>query len=555
MGSRAEQNRWDLETDVICVGSGIGALSAAIAAHDEQQEVIILEKAAKLGGVTAYSFGEVWVPDNHVETDAGLQDSRDLSLCYLDFLAGGFADPELQAVFLDKSSVACRYFGEKAGVPWKICKDFPDYHYPTVPGSIAQGRFLEVEPIRGSELGEWQHLTRLAPSVPNGITHDEMFGWGGAAALLDWDFRTLASRRRDDFRAMGPGLAAAFVRASVVDREIKAYTETPVRELVVDSGGAVIGVRAERNGRDFFVRARHGVVLAISGYDHRPDIARYFEQTTEWHSACPPGIDGDHFTFAAEIGAEIAAVPPLNMAVLLGYQIPGEEADGIPLWRLTFESGFPHTIFVNRAGKRFGDESFYRDWQPKLHQWDGLRQEYSNYPPFMIFDQTFRDKYPLGPFAPGQPLPDELVVQAETVKELADKLGVDADGLTETVARFNGFAASGTDDDFGRGSYPWANFMCGDLRQKPNPNLGPVEKPPFYGLRLSMVSAGINAAGLRVNPNAQVMHVRGHPIPGLYAAGNSVAYLDIGAGYQSGFANTRGMVWGYVAGKHCAQLA
>jgi 3-oxosteroid 1-dehydrogenase len=86
----------------------------------------------------------------------------------------------------------------------------------------------------------------------------------------------------------------------------------------------------------------------------------------------------------------------------------------------------------------------------------------------------------------------------------------------------------------------------------PNPNLGTLERPPYYGLKLRVVSAGINAAGLRVNAEAQVMHVRGRPIPGLYAVGNAAAPLDIGAGYQSGLSNLRGLAGGYVAGRHAA---
>jgi predicted oxidoreductase len=93
-------------------------------------------------------------------------------------------------------------------------------------------------------------------------------------------------------------------------------------------------------------------------------------------------------------------------------------------------------------------------------------------------------------------------------------------------------------------------MMTGDRKKPGNPNLAPLDKPPFYGLQLRVVSAGVNAAGLRVNAHAQVLHVRGRPIAGLYAAGNAAAPLDIGAGYQSGVANLRGLVGGYRAAQH-----
>jgi predicted oxidoreductase len=92
-------------------------------------------------------------------------------------------------------------------------------------------------------------------------------------------------------------------------------------------------------------------------------------------------------------------------------------------------------------------------------------------------------------------------------------------------------------------------MMTGD-RDRPNPNLGPLDRAPYYGLQLRVASVGINAAGLQTNVNAQVMHVRGRPIEGLYAAGNAAAPLDIGAGYQSGLSNLRGLVGGYAAARH-----
>jgi 3-oxosteroid 1-dehydrogenase len=351
---------------------------------------------------------------------------------------------------------------------------------------------------------------------------------------------------------MGPGLAAAFIRAALTNRRIRALTRTPVRELIVDGDGGVAGVRAEREGRDYFVRARAGVVLAVGGYDHRPDIARSFEDVTEWHSASPTGLDGDNLVMGGEIGAATAALPARSLAVLLGYHIPGERFEGNDVWRFTFETGLPGVILVNSAGERFADESFYREWLPKLHHWDGRLQKQANFPVFMIFDEAYRRTYPFGPLPPGSELPQELIASADTPAALGAKLGIDDKALDNTISRFNTMTERGVDDDFARGSYPWANFMCGDLRHQPNPNLGPLATPPYYGLPLSMVSAGINAAGLRFDRHGRVLHVRGHHIPGLYAVGNSTAHLDTGAGYQSGFANCRGMTWGYIAGRHIA---
>lgn len=540
--------KWDLTVDVVAVGSGLGGLSAAIVAHDAGKKAVIFEKAPKLGGVCAISGGEVFVPNNHLQEAAGVRDTREEGMKYLKFLAAGYADEELQNALLDTGRIAAQYFQEKAGVKWKIIKDFPDYHYPKAPGTIAAGRYLEVELFNGSELGEWQKKTYLSPHMPNGITHDELFAWGGFVNVLKWDFGLMGKRYKQDFRGFGPGMMAYFVKAAVIDRQIPAYVDTPVRELVIENG-VVVGVRAEKNGKDFFVRAKKGVVLATGGYDWNAEIAKYFEQLPEWQSMVQPSVTGDAMIFGGEAGAAIAAVPANNLGLFYGYSIPGEEQEGKPLWRGSWEGGFPHAIWVNKAGQRFGDESFYRDYLPKTRAWDGAAQTQPNFPPFLIFDSSYKSKYPLGTFMPGQDIPEELLSKAETLDELAAKLGIDAAGLKATVQRWNQLCETNVDSDFGRGTYPWAAMMTGD-RERKNPNMGPLDKAPYYGLRLRVASVGINAAGLKTNVHAQVMHVRGRPIEGLYAAGNAAAPLDIGAGYQSGLSNLRGMVGGWAAAKH-----
>jgi 3-oxosteroid 1-dehydrogenase len=342
-----------------------------------------------------------------------------------------------------------------------------------------------------------------------------------------------------------------FVKAAVIDRKIPAFAETPVRELVTE-GGRVVGVRAERkDGSSLFVGASRGVVLAVGGYDHNQDMACMFENMHDWHGVFPAYLDGDHMVMGPEIGAAIASVPPTNLALFWGYQIPGEEAEGRPLYRSSWECGCPHAIWVNARGERFCDESFYKDYQPRARHWDGKRQEQPNLQPWLIFDGNYRERYPLGSFMPGQPLPEGLVVQADTPRELAAKLGIDPDGLVRTLERFNRYAEKGEDPDFGKGSLPWAVRLVGDMSY-PNPNVGPLDKPPYHGVKLVPVSVGINSHGLHWNTNAQVLHVRGEPIPGLYAVGNSAALLDLGGGYQSGTSNCRAITWGYVAGRHAA---
>lgn len=540
---------WDAEADVVSVGSGLGGMTSAIVAHDGGARAMVLEKSKKLGGICAYSGGEVFVCNNHKMVEEGQPDDPARAKAYLDFLAGGYAVPELAQKLYETGPVAAKWLEDHAGVKWKIVKGFPDYYHPHAPGTAAHGRYLEVELVGAKCLGPWQKLTYTSPHMPPGIDHDELFAWGSISCVLTWDFRTMGQRIREDIRGMGPGMMVYFIKAAL-DRDIPIHNETPVRELISE-GGRVIGVRAEKQGRDFFVRAHKGVVLAIGGYDHHPEVAKYYEGLPQWESMCQPSVAGDNFVLGGEVGAQIAAVPPYNLGHFFGYRIPGEEHDGRPLWRASWEGGYPHAIWVNQAGLRFCDESFYKDYLPRVRMMNGRAQQQSNYPPYLIFDQNYRDKYTLGTFMPGQSLPEEMVAQADTPRELAVKLGIDADNFVATLERFNSFADGEVDPDFGRGSYPWAAMMIGD-RTRPNPNMGPVNKPPFYGIKLTPVGAGISAAGLKINTQAQVMSVRGAPIAGLYACGNSAAPIDTGAGYQSGLSNLRGMTWGFVAGRHAA---
>src|SRR4029079_18111819 len=112
-------SKWDIDADLVVVGSGIGGMTAAITAHDLGLRVVVLEKAAKLGGVSAYSGGEVFVPDNHVMRRDGLADSAEAGREYFRWLGAGYADPALMDNLLAAAPEVTRMLEEKAGVRWK----------------------------------------------------------------------------------------------------------------------------------------------------------------------------------------------------------------------------------------------------------------------------------------------------------------------------------------------------------------------------------------------------------------------------------------------------
>jgi len=541
---------WDLETDVVAVGSGLGSLTAALVAHDRGKQVVVLEKAPKLGGLCAYGGGEVFCPNGRHMAHIDHADSDEAARAYFQFLAAGFNEPALTDKLLATYREAIDWVEDEAGVAWEAIEGLHDYYYPDAPGS-STGRYLNVALFDGAQLGEWQSRTwAMSPHLPPGLTHKEMYAWGGLANVTKWNYELLGERMAADQRSFGPGMMGYFVKAAMVDRGIPAHVETPVRELVVEDG-RVVGVRAEQNGRDLFVGARRGVILGIGGYDHNPRMATMYEAWHEWNSAAQPYFHGDHIVMAGEIGADVASVPPQNLAMFYGYHIPGEEHDGAPIFRSSWECGCPHAIWVNEAGERFADESFYKDYQPRIRQMDGRTQSFPNRQPFLIFDANYRAKYPLGSYTPGMDIPEELAVQADSLRALAAKIGIDPDALERTVDEFNEAAERGEDPRFGMGHFPWTRGLAGDPSY-PNPNVGVVNAPPFHAVKLRPVGVGINSHGLRTDPDARVVHLRGHPIPGLYAVGISAALLDLGGGYQSGTSNMRAIAWGWVAGQHVA---
>jgi len=218
--------KWDLEVDFIAIGSGGGAITGAIVAHDLGKKTCILEKAPKLGGVTAYSGGQLFLPNNHVMQRAGLTDSYEAGRAYLDFLAAGYNDPKMLDRMLAAAYEAVPYLEKKCGVKWIYTSNFPDYYYPMAPGSAAEGRYLEVELFKGSDLSEWQQKTYMSsPSLMNGVTFDDINAWGGLCGIQNWDFERIARGTEEDLRGCGPGFMAYMTKAAVIDRGIPAYID------------------------------------------------------------------------------------------------------------------------------------------------------------------------------------------------------------------------------------------------------------------------------------------------------------------------------------------
>ena len=543
-------DKWDIEVDLLSIGSGIGGLSAAITAHDHGLKVMVLEKSPQVGGVTALSQGQVWISGNHHAEELGIEDSAESGFRYLQRLSMGYGEDTAILNFTVHAREALKYFEDNAGLRMNAIRGCPDYYYGLTNDSVSEGRLLEVVPFRGEALGDWREKTRLSPQVPYGLTTQDIADAGGLAAMMKWDFELLGRRIAEDERCAGSGLAAYFVKAAL-DRGIALETGTSAEELIGD-GTRVIGVRARRDGKDLFIKADKGVVIAVSSYERNANLERTLGNQLDSESMLFSAIDGSNIRLAGPFGAKVARVPEISMG---GFAVPGEETDeGTQVWRSAMPIiGLPHHIVVNSKGKRFGNEGFYRSFYYQTDVIDGVTQTHPNFPCWIVIDSQAREKYAFVSIMPGQDWPEGLGAIADTIEELADKAGIDKAGLVETVARFNANAEKGHDPDFGRGEQPWGAWMTGDKTHKPNANLGPIVKPPFYAVKLSRMGAtGIPAAGLKIDRNANVVGWDEQPIPGLYAAGNSAARMESGAVMQSGVSNARGMTYGWLAALHAA---
>jgi 3-oxosteroid 1-dehydrogenase len=533
---------WHEETDVVVVGAGSSGCAAALAAHDHGLDALVLEKGAVAGGGTAYSSGGIWIVDSHLAREAGIKDTLEEGAAYLRFLGAGYQVEENLQAYLEHGPAALAYFAA-LGLKFQLVRNLPDIYYGMAPGAKPEGRMVEIQLFPGYELGAWREKVLVSPFTLTRATFDEAVRWGGRGSYAGWDPKLQEERRKTDMRALGAGLVAAFVKA-LLDRNIPIHLAAPARRLVLE-GGRVIGVAAMIDGVERNIAARSGVVLASGGYEGNPALIRNYEDLHDLRNMFPDTITGDALTMGAEIGAMVRVIPrPLT--IFLGYDVPARDGRQAMFRNAgTSELPQPHSMIVNRAGRRFGDEAFFQKLQNGLRHFDVATHAFPNIPCFWIFDRQYAEKYSVSG-APVGAVPD-FVTRAQSVAELAQQLGIDARGLEAELARFNAFVAAGTDTDFGRGGENWSRNYSGDFTSA-NPNLGTIAEPPFYGIKLH--PSGMSSAGLLANARGQVMSQRNQPIPGLYALANCSAGVEFGVGYQAGLTLGKGMIFAHLAVQH-----
>ena len=557
--------------DVIVVGSGAGAMTSALFAADQGLSVLVVEKSDKFGGTSAISGGGIWIPNNHYFAAKGGRDSVDLALRYLKAATGEHGDEKRLRAYLEHAPQMIHALEQSSHVRYAVAEKYPEY-YPQLPGALQGGRTLDPQLFDTSLLGdELENLRKPSPSTllmgrvawTARHAHKVMsrsFGWRllivGLMLRYKLDFKWRRKGRRDRRAALGSALVAS-LRRSLMDRQVPLWLNTDFEALLTENG-RVSGVQVRRDGQVVELHARHAVIFGSGGFEQNQALReQYLPQPTQrnW-SATPPGNNtGAALQAGQALGAATALMDWAWWAPTIA--VPGEDKP-----RGVFaERAFPGAIVVNGRGLRFVNEA-----APYLEFVEAMYRDNQgggkSIPAWVIFDGHFRFNYAMGPLMPAQVMPDSrlrkewlnsLYFKADSLAALAGQIGVDAQGLQETVARMNAYAQSGVDLEFGRGGNVFDRYY-GDSNVNPHPCLAPLSKGPYYAMRLDAGDIGTKG-GLLTNEHAQVVCQDGVAIPGLYAIGNCSASV-MGTSYP-GAGGTLGpaMTFGYIAARHIAAHA
>lgn len=464
--------RWDDEYDVVVAGSGAGAMAGALAAASAGLRTLVLEKTRVLGGTSAYSGSAIWLPGTRVQERAGIADSAESARAYLRALLGDENAAHREA-FLAAAPEVVEFLERDPALDFEF-RPFPDYF--AAPGRLDMGRSFVPLELPVERLGELAGLVR--PPVDR-----DRAGRGHSARPM----------------AQGRALIGRLLLALTATGNGDVRTGTPLTGLIVEDG-RVAGVEAG----GLRLRASRGVLLAAGGFEAsaRLRAARGVPGSADWTMAPDGANTGDAIEAAVRIGASTGL---LDQA----WFCPGlRTPDGLPAFTLGFRGG----LIVDGSGRRFANESLPYDRM-------GRKMAAAEGPFHLIFDARW-DGLPaisVPPLAPDEQLASGRWVQAATVEELAGEIGVPPGVLAGTVARFNGFAEKGADEDFHRGEDPYDRFFSGG-----GPCVVALDQAPYFAAEVVLSDLGTKG-GLRTDPEGRVLDGSGSPIPGLYAAGNTSA--------------------------------
>ncbi|WP_300712263.1 FAD-dependent oxidoreductase [Limnohabitans sp.] len=559
------------ECDLLVVGSGAAGLSCAITAKKRGLDVVVIEKEPVFGGTTALSGGVLWVPLNAHGRKQNPQDTLDAVRTYMMQETGTYYDEAAVAAFMDQGPKMVDFFERETEMKF-IPTLYPDYH-PDVPGGAPIGRSILAQPYDIRGLGK--DMPRLKPPLKTITFIGMMFNSSNAdlkhffqftksltsflyvAKRLVNHLKELALYQRAINVTSGNALAARLAK-SALDLGIPILTSTPAKRVLTENG-QVVGMQVGGEGGERDIRARRGVVLACGGFPQ--DVQRiakaypHLQSGGEHLSPTPETNTGDGVRMAETAGADVD----------LRFK---DAAAWMPVSKVPYDNGefgvFPHlldrykpgVIGVLRNGKRFTNESnSYHDvGVAMIEACKGQKETVM----WLVCDKTTLGKYGLG-FVKPAPMPfgkyirNGYLFEGKTLADLAQVTGIDAAGLEATVREYNTGAVKGVDEQHARGTTAFNRYLA-DPNHQPNPCVAPVEKGPFYAVKLMMGDLG-SFDGIQTSVVGEVKKSDGSVIPGLYAVGNDRASIMGGNYPAAGITHGPNMVFAYVTANHIADKA
>jgi 3-oxosteroid 1-dehydrogenase len=523
---------WNFDCDVLVVGSGGGALTGAYAAASQGLDVLVIEATDKFGGTTCYSGGAVWLPGNQASARAGLDDTNDIALDYFQRVVGDRTPADLQRAFVRTGPKVVELLERSPHLEFSYFA-FPDYYGDIgCPPAHPRGRDILTQPLPVSELGEFTGKVRS--QMPQDI----------------------AGEPEPDFLGGGRGLVGRLL-LSCRDANVRFLLNCSLERLIVEDD-KVVGGLASHDQHPTRIHARRGVLMAAGGFERNQQMRDEFgvAGSAEWSCGAPGGMGK-----AIRAGMEIGAATDLMSEC---WWMPGLIQ---PNGRTGFTASVNGGIIVNGAGERFGNETGPYDRFGRAMR-AGHATGVDHVPAWWIWDAS------LGPSVPStaisMPVLEREVYEAAglwkqgaTLGDLAREIGVSADGLTRTVTRFNGFCDTGIDADFHRGETPYDIYIATELPSlfgreattkvgSPNPCLIPIRTGPFYAAKIGLGDLG-SKGGLKTDASARVLREDGSVIPGLYAAGDTMAAVAGEAYPAPGTPIASCMVFSYLAAMDMAK--
>ena len=557
------------DCDVLIAGSGAGGLAAAVAARELGLEVLVVEKAGAIGGTTAWSGGELWVPANRWQQSAGVIDTPEAATAYLDDAAGGRGSSVLRASFARHAARAVEKLVDLGAMAVEPMFDAPDYEMHLA-GACSGGRTLRTIPFDGRDLR--REFQRLRDPLPAGqilgglsVAREDLPHFRGllrsprsaahvARLVATHGWQRLGGLHRGARTTMGNALIARFV-AWLMGHKVPIWTAAALKTLEPLGTSISVGVVETLTG-PVRVRARRGVILATGGFSHDRDMmVRHYPHVADGQShfpLAPPEVSGDGLRLAQALGGALGGqvTQPSAWTAVSRYPAPSGAPYLVPHFG---DRAKPGIIAVLANGSRFANEA--EDYhvfcanlikacagEPEAQAW-------------LIADETALRSYGLGrvgafPFPLGPALKSGYLIRGRTPGELAQAAGISPQGLERSLARWNQMAVSGRDADYGKGENPF-DRSSGDPSHHPNPCVAPLTRPPFYAIRIQPGNLS-TFLGLATDASSRVLDHKGQPLPGLYAVGADAESIAGGAYPAAGVTLGPAVTFGVLAAEDIA---